>query len=201
MATPPCKVNGIESVVPLFDNNSLTATTIKDGATVRFDSGSSKVSLITLTSGDKTKAPTSMTLTVSNDGKEWVTLLKEQKIEWMFDNYIQPIAIDKSLRGSYRYYEVTLNGGTELAEIEFLGEKISDQVDPLPNPDDPTPTPSSPDDPSAGDASVSPSEPQTSDPEDEEEKEGFFESIGNFFKSIFKAIGNFFKKLFGKSDD
>ena len=187
-----CKVNGIDSVVPLFDDNSLTSTTIKDGATVRFDSGSSKVSLITLTSGDKTKAPTSMTLKVSNDGKEWVTLLKEQKIEWAFDNFIQPIAIDKALRGSYRYYEVTLNGGTELAEIEFLGEKISDQVDPLPNPDDPTPTPSNPDDPSAGDPSSDPSAststPQTSEPQGGEDEGGNGATVGIIIAVVVVAV-------------
>jgi hypothetical protein len=134
-----------------------------------------------------------MTLKVSNDGKEWVTLLKEQKIEWAFDNFIQPIAIDKALRGSYRYYEVTLNGGTELAEIEFLGEKISDQVDPLPNPDDPTPTPSNPDDPSAGDPSSDPSTstPQTSEPqggEDEGGKGGNGATVGIIIAVVVVAV-------------
>ncbi|MBQ8911237.1 MAG: GH92 family glycosyl hydrolase, partial [Clostridia bacterium] len=122
-----CITAGIENSTNLFDDNSLTVSTIEDGAEVIFDTASSaNIALITLTSGNKAKAPTAMGVQVSNDGVNWVTVCENEELSWIFDSFIRPFAIPEGIRGSYRYYKLTLYGGSELAEIEFLGEKTVD---------------------------------------------------------------------------
>ena len=46
----------------------------------------------------------------------------------MFDYTVTPFEIPEEKQGNFRYYKLTLNGGTELAEVEFIGEK-SDALD------------------------------------------------------------------------
>ncbi len=158
----------IENASKIFDNNSVTKATIKDGSSLTFDATSAKISLLTLTSANKSAAPTKFTLEVSNDGTAWATILERDGIEYLFNNCVTPFAVAEDMQGNYRYYKVTLYGGTELAEVEFIGEKSTDgALDELPggSPDTPpatepddtteppvTDTPTTPDDPSMNDA-------------------------------------------------
>lgn len=132
------KINSIKTTIEnsnkLFDDNSLTSTTIKDGDTITFDAGSGKISIITLTSGNKNNAPTGFKLEVSNNGDDWVCVDERQNIEYLFNNCITPFEISEDMQGNYRYYKITLYGGTELAEVEFIGAKnASGELDDLPN--------------------------------------------------------------------
>ncbi len=156
----------IENSNKLFDDNSLTSTAIKDGDTITFDAGNGKVSIITLTSGNKAKAPTGFKLEVSNDGSEWVCIDERQNIEYLFNNCINPFAIDEEMQGNYRYYKVTLYGGTELAEVEFLGTKnASGELDELPSekPDTPPVTEPETEEPPVTEPDDTPEPPVTGD--------------------------------------
>ncbi len=124
----------------LFDNNSLTNTTIKSGDSIVFDAVNAKISMVTLTSSIKDTAPTGITIAVSNDGEEWVNVYEKDDVSFLFNNLITPFLIDEEFQGNYRFYKVTLEGGTSLAEVEFIGEENkSGSLDELPNTTTPTP--------------------------------------------------------------
>jgi hypothetical protein len=118
----------ITDVNKLFDNNSLTKTAIKDSDSLIFDAGAAKVSILTLTNVKVGTAPEGFKLEISNDGETWTTILEKEDIEFMFDNCVTPFVIPEEDQGNFRYYKLTLSGGTELAEVEFIGEK-SDALD------------------------------------------------------------------------
>ncbi len=122
----------IENFNKLFDNNSLTYTEIKDGDSIVFDSGSANVSIVTLTSYNKDKAPTGLTVEVSNDGENWISVYENNEISFIFDKLITPFQIPEDMRGNYRYYKLTLKGGTNLAEVEFIGAEGTD-LDEIPD--------------------------------------------------------------------
>ena len=104
--------------------DSLTYTTISGGDTITLaGSDPSAVSMITLTSHLAKNAPKAFTLEVSNDGDTWFAADQRTNIEWNFDNYVQSFSVPENIRGMYMYYRVTLYGGSQLAEIEFIGEK------------------------------------------------------------------------------
>jgi hypothetical protein len=79
--------------------------------------------MITLASNKATTAPKAFVVEVSSDGKTWIKADERIGIKWEFDNYVQSFSIPEEVRGAYKNYRVTLLAGSELAEIEFLGEK------------------------------------------------------------------------------
>ena len=87
-----------------------------------------KVSIVTLTSADKDDAPKQVKIEVSNDGNEWKNILEKNDLDFTFDKFILPVAIDEANQGNYKFYKLTLYGGTSLAEIELLGEKVSEDA-------------------------------------------------------------------------
>lgn len=130
----------ITDVNKLFDNNSLTKTAIKDGDSLIFDAEAAKVSILTLTNVKVGTAPEGFKLEISNDGETWTTILEKEDIEFMFDNCVTPFVIPEEDQGNFRYYKLTLSGGTELAEVEFIGEK-SDALDDIPSTEPPVTPP------------------------------------------------------------
>jgi hypothetical protein len=76
-----------------------------------------------MTSNVREKAPKGMKLEVSNDGTEWKSVAEKNGLVFSFDNFIVPVQVAEENQGNYRFYKLTLFGGSELSEIEFLGEK------------------------------------------------------------------------------
>ncbi|MBE6672170.1 MAG: glycoside hydrolase family 92 protein, partial [Ruminococcaceae bacterium] len=114
----------IENSTNLFDNNSLTVSKITRGDTITLKSNEATVvTMVTLASGKAASAPKAFMLEVSNDGTKWTKADERMNVEWKFDNYVQSFSVPEDVRGEYKYYRVTLYGGTELAEIEFIGGK------------------------------------------------------------------------------
>lgn len=113
----------VAEAAKLFDNDSLTGTAISDGTSFVFDATAAKVSLVTMTSSVREKAPKGMKLEVSNDGTEWKSVAEKNGLVFSFDNFIVPVQVAEENQGNYRFYKLTLFGGSELSEIEFLGEK------------------------------------------------------------------------------
>lgn len=137
------KTSNITSTVDgsknLFDNNSLTATTISDNDTIVLETKGAKISIVTLTSGNKLLAPTAFSIEISNDGSNWFTVYENNEISFLFNNFITPYLIPEEYQGYYRFYKITLKGGTSLAEVEFIGEEFeSGSLDEIPDVIDPS---------------------------------------------------------------
>ena len=115
----------------LFDGNSLTDTTLSNGAQIVLTGTlPSKVSTLTLTSKTAATAPTGVVIEASNDGESWTQLVSRSDISYLCDRFVQPVLIPEAQRGFYNFYRVTLTGGTTLAEVEFIGVKgVAGQTD------------------------------------------------------------------------
>ena len=104
---------------PLFDDDSLTVAEIKDGEQVQITLAEpTAIALLTLSCNKKETAPTAFILEGTLDGVNYETVAKEENITFLFDSFIRPFAVDDSKK--FSSFRLTLFGGTELSEIEFL---------------------------------------------------------------------------------
>lgn len=109
----------------LIDNTSNTEATFSETTNDIAFGGktTNKVVMYTLTSGkDKSKAPTSFTLSASNDNITWTALDARSGISFDWNLYTRPFYIDKAKQGDYKYYKLTLSGpeSMTLSEVEFI---------------------------------------------------------------------------------
>lgn len=110
----------------LFDNTSKTAIKVEKGDEVILTSnGPQKITIYTVTSSSKSKAPSGFKLEASNDLEKWITLDERTKENFRWDLYTRPFSIDESKQGMYMYYRLTFDGSgeMEIAELEFIGTK------------------------------------------------------------------------------
>ncbi len=119
-----CETLDVDDLEKLFDNNSNTYVDLK-GETVIYLSGAkaSRLLLYTVTSGQiKNRAPKSITVEGSVDGKTWVTLDSRSQLSYEWAKYIRGYAIDEEVFGNYQVYKLTLSGAAtmQVAEIELL---------------------------------------------------------------------------------
>jgi hypothetical protein len=104
---------------PLFDDDSLTVASIKDGEQVQITLAKpTAIALLTLSCSKKETAPTAFVLEGTLDGTNYETVAKEENISFLFDSFIRPFAVDETKK--FTSFRLTLFGGSELAEIEFL---------------------------------------------------------------------------------
>lgn len=157
----------------LFDNNSDTYVEMESGTEIIVSSSkATRLLLYTVTSSNsKAKAPKSLTLEASVDGKTWVKLDERKQLKYEWNKYVRGYAIDDEVFGNYKAYRLTLESSAKIqvSEIEFLalaadgeaGESSTKPILPFtksatidPNPDDPTVDP-----PTTGDAPVTGGDP------------------------------------------
>ena len=114
--SPPGDVTGTDGG-PLFDNTSDTSGALTD-APVELKEAA-EVTSYTLTSADRTAAPTGWTLEGSTDGTHWKPLDRRGGESFTWDHQTRVFAVDRP--GEYRHYRVVPAGKGELAEVELLG--------------------------------------------------------------------------------
>ncbi|MGV9454021.1 GH92 family glycosyl hydrolase [Streptomyces sp. NPDC003635] len=102
----------------LFDNTSATTATVTsvDLPTQRAAKGVQ----YTLTSADRTKAPTGWTLQGSSDGTEWKTLDRRTGQSFAWDR--QTRAFSVGTPGAYERYRLVLDGEATVSEVELLAD-------------------------------------------------------------------------------
>ncbi|MFG2890801.1 GH92 family glycosyl hydrolase [Streptomyces sp. NPDC048248] len=114
--SPPGDVTGTDGG-PLFDNTSDTSGALTD-APVELKEAA-EVTSYTLTSADRTAAPTGWTLEGSTYGTHWKPLDRRGGESFTWDHQTRVFAVDRP--GRYRHYRVVPAGKGELAEVELLG--------------------------------------------------------------------------------
>ena len=167
---------GITDAANLFDNNSNTAATVKNGATVTVSpSKASRLLLYTVTSAARSKAPESLKLEASVDGASWVVLDEREELSYKWDKYTRAFTISDEAFANYQYYRLTVGGAAsmQVAELEFLalasdGEPGAASEKPVTSHITAKDEPILPDDPS-GDPGHTPDDP-SGDPGDDPEK-------------------------------
>ncbi|MFD9794380.1 GH92 family glycosyl hydrolase [Streptomyces sp. NPDC059070] len=113
--TPPA--DAITGAGPLFDNTSSTAASF-DSAELPLASAT-RAAQYTLTSSDRTKAPTGWVLQGSSDGTKWVDLDKRSGESFAWDKQTRVFSVARP--GSYGHYRLVSTSGTAtLAEVELL---------------------------------------------------------------------------------
>ncbi|OCN06357.1 hypothetical protein A4S06_01175 [Erysipelotrichaceae bacterium MTC7] len=111
----------------LFDNTSKTVVPLEDKTTLYYSGAQrSLVNMITLTSGAADKAPTGFVLSGSNDGENWTKLESRKDLTFEWKKYTRPFKVSDT--GTYVHYKLELTGGSELAEVELIGERLDGDV-------------------------------------------------------------------------
>jgi predicted alpha-1,2-mannosidase len=100
----------------LFDNTSATQATVTsvDLPTPR----AAEAVQYTLTSSDRTKAPTGWTLQGSSDGTEWTTLDRRTGESFTWDRQTRAFSVGSP--GTYEKYRLVLDAEAAVAEVELL---------------------------------------------------------------------------------
>ncbi|MFE0375037.1 GH92 family glycosyl hydrolase [Streptomyces inhibens] len=115
--TPPADVTA-PAAGPLFDNTSDTSAAFTTAAADL--AGPTQVASYTLTSADRTAAPTAWRLEGSADGRHWQELDRRSGESFTWDRQTRVFGIAHP--GTYQHYRVVSDGKTvTLAEIELLG--------------------------------------------------------------------------------
>lgn len=125
MATPAATTvygGNAASLKKLFDNSSETTATFTNGGmlTIAFDNPT-RVSILTLTSDTAAKAPKSVKVEYSADGKTWISM-GEHNTNFPWNKYTLPVALPET-DTAYYFMRLTFGGSSamRIAELEFLG--------------------------------------------------------------------------------
>ncbi|GAB7105083.1 GH92 family glycosyl hydrolase [Streptomyces phaeofaciens JCM 4814] len=114
-ATP--RTDALTGPGALFDNTSATDAAVTD--TVELPVGKAvKGVQYTLTSSDRTKAPTAWTLQGSADGTTWTTLDRRSGESFSWDRQTRAFTVGSP--GTYGKYRLLIDGRVTLAEVELL---------------------------------------------------------------------------------
>ena len=128
---PATLVNGVYSdtlsasdLEKLFDNDSNTQVEFEGSVSITVTSNkASRLLLYTVASGaTKTRAPKTVKLEASVDGKTWVELDERKNLKYEWAKYVKGYAIDDEVFGNYQAYRLTITGSgkTQISELEFL---------------------------------------------------------------------------------
>ncbi|WP_274565159.1 GH92 family glycosyl hydrolase [Streptomyces spiramyceticus] len=112
--TPPSDV--ISGSGALFDNSSATQGQF-ESVELPLKSPARAVQY-TLTSSDRTKAPTGWVLQGSDDGEKWTDVDKRSGESFAWDRQTRAFTVDDP--GTYKRYRLVSGGGASLAEVELL---------------------------------------------------------------------------------
>ncbi|MDT9695131.1 GH92 family glycosyl hydrolase [Streptomyces sp. P17] len=100
----------------LFDNTSATQATV---TSVDLPvSGRAQALQYTLTSSDRTRAPTGWTLQGASDGTEWTTLDRRTGESFAWDRQTRAFSVGSP--GTYERYRLVLDGEATVSEVELL---------------------------------------------------------------------------------
>lgn len=152
--------DGIKNAANLWDNTSATASNLENGAslTVAF-AKPTRVSFLTLTSQIAGRAPGSLTVEGSADGKTFKTL-GSFSLSFPWDKYTMPFVLNESETALY-FLRLSFEGGTgmTLSELELFGAPDADSDLPpvkedTENPPVTTDTPNTTDTPTTSDSAV-----------------------------------------------
>jgi hypothetical protein len=113
---PSPRSDAIKGDGALFDNTSATGSTVTS-VNLPIAAGTKAVQY-TLTSGDRTKAPTGWTLQGSADGTNWSTVDRRSGESFTWDK--QTRAFSTADPGTYQRYRLVLDGEATLTEVELL---------------------------------------------------------------------------------
>ncbi|WP_328354691.1 GH92 family glycosyl hydrolase [Streptomyces sp. NBC_00445] len=100
----------------LFDNTSATEAAVTS-VDLPVTAGAKAVQY-TLTSSDRTKAPTGWTLQGSSDGTKWRTLDQRSGESFTWDKQTRAFSVGRP--GTYEKYRLVLNGEATVSEVELL---------------------------------------------------------------------------------
>ncbi|MFF3942133.1 GH92 family glycosyl hydrolase [Streptomyces phaeofaciens] len=115
VATP--RTDALTGPGALFDNTSATDAAVTD--TVELPVGKAvKGVQYTLTSSDRTKAPTAWTLQGSTDGTTWTTLDRRSGESFSWNRQTRAFTVGSP--GTYGKYRLLIDGQVTLAEVELL---------------------------------------------------------------------------------
>ena len=165
-------LNGITDGKKLFDNNSNTYTTVKNGTSIVVTASSlSRLWMYTVTSNNKNQAPKGIKVEASTDGKTWVTLDERENLKFEWTKYTYAFEIPDENFGNYKLYRMTFTGNEtmQVAEVEFLtlakdGEAGTLSAKPQTPADETAPTvPQKPQTPVTTEKTQEPATPETSE--------------------------------------
>lgn len=130
------QASGVAGAASVFDNTSMTQTSVATGASVgyRFVAPKNAVQMYTVTNGATGDDPTSWVLEGSRDGKKWFTVDQRHSVRWTWKQQNQPFSINGG--GRYQYYRLTVTGTSSgqpagISEVELMGKPgavLSDQA-------------------------------------------------------------------------
>lgn len=164
-------LNGITDGKKLFDNNSNTYTTVKNGTSIVVTASNlSRLWMYTVTSNNKNQAPKGIKVEASIDGNTWVTLDERENLKFEWTKYTYAFEIPDENFGNYKLYRMTFTGNEtmQLAEVEFLtlardGEAGALSAKPQTPADETAPTvPQKPQTPVTSEKTQTPVTPETS---------------------------------------
>lgn len=116
-------LDGIADGKKLFDNNSNTYATVKNGTSIVVTASSlSRLWMYTVTSNNKNQAPKGIKVEASTDGNTWVTLDERENLKFEWTKYTYAFEIPDENFGNYKLYRMTFMGNEtmQVAEVEFL---------------------------------------------------------------------------------
>ncbi|MER6154612.1 GH92 family glycosyl hydrolase [Streptomyces sp. NPDC001868] len=113
---PAPRSDAVEGDGALFDNTSSTKASV--GTVALPTPARTKAVQYTLTSADRTEAPTGWTLQASADGTAWKTLDRRSGESFAWDR--QTRAFSVPVPKAYDHYRLVLDGTATLAEVELL---------------------------------------------------------------------------------
>ncbi|MBQ9468305.1 MAG: GH92 family glycosyl hydrolase [Clostridia bacterium] len=112
--------SGVPLARDLFDNDGTAGVYFTGEETVVLTGRRPHtVGFVTLTCPDLGDAPTAVTLEASDNGTVYKTLFTHD-LSFAYDGEILALSVPEELRGSYRIYRLSVDGGT-LSQIEFFG--------------------------------------------------------------------------------
>ena len=119
-----CETMEVADLQKLFDNDSNTQVEVANGTKIIVSSNkASRLLMYTVASGTlKNRAPRTLTVEGSVDGKTWVKLDNRQSLDYKWAKYVRGYAIPDEAFANYKAYRLTISGSAEMqiSEIEFL---------------------------------------------------------------------------------
>ncbi|MFI8190102.1 GH92 family glycosyl hydrolase [Streptomyces sp. NPDC085946] len=113
---PAPRADVLEGDGALFDDTSATSASV---TSVDLPvTGRAKAVQYTLTSSDRTKAPSGWTLQGSDDGTAWRTLDRRSAESFAWDRQVRAFSVGSP--GTYERYRLVLDGEATVAEVELL---------------------------------------------------------------------------------
>lgn len=114
-----CVFSPNDNVGNLFDNNSLSETSVKK---VYYYFNKPKIiKIYTITSGNKENSLMSFKLLGSNDGEKWNLIDSRTNEIFKWKRYTRPFVIETNKAIEYKFYKLEFDSINDVAEIEFIG--------------------------------------------------------------------------------